>query len=323
MIATPFRVSLSLFVFACVCASAQDAASNPTAAAEAKQGLTRVMNNIVKAAEKVPEEDYSFRATPEVRPFGQLIAHVADSQMRACSMLNGSPKPPAAGSKTSESRPRRRPPGLRRRMRQSRRLGHRRQRRRVHRQRLHAPLAFRHALLRHRPRQRNVRNHVRLHAPQRHRPAIKRTAKITAPPRLRRHFHVIHRRSGLRQWLAHFPHRLEVRSERVLEIPPGLVFRVARGGASRHIGRVRRESRPRPFDHHGKSFSNHFKPAFLSIAFNVPGASSLPSFPGTVMTKCLSGCLNCRWLPLDRVSFQPSLNSSWMTSRTLIGMRRS
>lgn len=103
MTATPVRLSLPLLVFACVCVSAQDAAPNPSAAAEAKQGLTRVMNNLVKAAEKVPEEDYSFRATPEVRPFGQLIAHVADSQMRACSMLNGSPKTPSAGSKTSKA----------------------------------------------------------------------------------------------------------------------------------------------------------------------------------------------------------------------------
>ena len=31
---------------------------------------------VVKAAEKMPEENYSFKPTPEVRSFGQLVGHV-------------------------------------------------------------------------------------------------------------------------------------------------------------------------------------------------------------------------------------------------------
>ena len=52
-----------------------------------------VKNNIVRSAEKMPEADYSFKPTPEVRDFGQLIGHVADSQYLFCSVVLGKPNP--------------------------------------------------------------------------------------------------------------------------------------------------------------------------------------------------------------------------------------
>ena len=42
-----------------------------------------------RAAAKVPEGDYVFRPTPEVRSFAQLIGHLADSNYRLCSVLEG------------------------------------------------------------------------------------------------------------------------------------------------------------------------------------------------------------------------------------------
>ncbi len=71
-------------VVLCVCAmSAQGpaAAQNPIAAGQ-KMLHSMVKNNIVRSAEKMPEENYPFKPTPEVRSFGQLIGHVADSQYR-------------------------------------------------------------------------------------------------------------------------------------------------------------------------------------------------------------------------------------------------
>ncbi len=50
-------------------------------------------NNILKSAEKMPEENYSFKPTPEVRSFGQLIGHVADAQYLFCSAVLGKPNP--------------------------------------------------------------------------------------------------------------------------------------------------------------------------------------------------------------------------------------
>jgi uncharacterized damage-inducible protein DinB len=35
------------------------------------------------------EANYSFRPTPEVRTFGQIIAHIADDQYNICSMAKG------------------------------------------------------------------------------------------------------------------------------------------------------------------------------------------------------------------------------------------
>ena len=43
-----------------------------------------VIGNVVKAAQEMPEENYSFKPTPEVRSFGQVVAHVADAQYGFC-----------------------------------------------------------------------------------------------------------------------------------------------------------------------------------------------------------------------------------------------
>lgn len=76
--------------------------ANPTIG-ELKQMYTNVKNNHIKMAEKMPEEHYSFQATPEIRTFGKLVAHVADSQARTCSAVNGEQKAVNADSKTSKA----------------------------------------------------------------------------------------------------------------------------------------------------------------------------------------------------------------------------
>src|SRR5437763_6055088 len=70
---------------------------------EAKQAYTSVKNNLVKAAEKMPEENYGFKPVPEIRSFGQLIAHIADSQTRTCAAVKGEQKTASAGSKTAKA----------------------------------------------------------------------------------------------------------------------------------------------------------------------------------------------------------------------------
>jgi uncharacterized damage-inducible protein DinB len=66
------------------------------------EGIT---NNIIRAAEKMPEANYSFKPTPEVRTFGQLVGHLADYQYVFCSGAAGE-KPPVSGiedNKTSKA----------------------------------------------------------------------------------------------------------------------------------------------------------------------------------------------------------------------------
>jgi hypothetical protein len=60
------------------------------------QGYTAIQRDLLEAAELMPEADYVFKPTPETRPFGQLIAHVALIQFATCSLLQGSPSPKAA-----------------------------------------------------------------------------------------------------------------------------------------------------------------------------------------------------------------------------------
>jgi DinB superfamily len=60
------------------------------------QSYTAIQRDLLEAAELMPEADYVFRPTPETRPFGQLIAHVALSQFATCSILQGGPNPKAA-----------------------------------------------------------------------------------------------------------------------------------------------------------------------------------------------------------------------------------
>src|SRR5260370_20357934 len=70
---------------------------------KAKQAYTAIKNNIIKMAEKMPEESYSFKPTPEIRTFAQLVAHVADAQLRTCSTVKGEAKTATAASKTSKA----------------------------------------------------------------------------------------------------------------------------------------------------------------------------------------------------------------------------
>jgi uncharacterized damage-inducible protein DinB len=64
------------------------APANPISASENKM-YTMLGGVLVSAAEKMPEENYSFKPTPDVRSFGQLVGHLADSQYYFCSQVSG------------------------------------------------------------------------------------------------------------------------------------------------------------------------------------------------------------------------------------------
>ncbi len=70
---------------------------------EVKAVYQPVQANILKAAEKMPDSpEYGFKPTPDVRTFGQLIAHVADAQMGMCGIAKGEPRRGNAASKTTK-----------------------------------------------------------------------------------------------------------------------------------------------------------------------------------------------------------------------------
>ena len=76
-------------------------AENPLVG-ETKQAYAAAKNNLIKAAEKMPADGYDFKASPDVRTFGALIGHIADSQTRSCSAAKGDVKQANASSKTSK-----------------------------------------------------------------------------------------------------------------------------------------------------------------------------------------------------------------------------
>ncbi len=73
-----------------VCAAGLNA-QNPLAS-DSKFWYTAIESYVVAAAQKMPEANYSFRPTPEVRTFGQIVGHIADDQIYFCSTVKGEQK---------------------------------------------------------------------------------------------------------------------------------------------------------------------------------------------------------------------------------------
>jgi hypothetical protein len=96
-----YRLAVNVSVTAAVAVvtlQAQNPLSGDVAAA-----YQSVEMNILKAAEKMPESDYGFKPTPDVRTFGQLIAHVTEAQIAVCGTVKGEPRRGDAASKTSKA----------------------------------------------------------------------------------------------------------------------------------------------------------------------------------------------------------------------------
>lgn len=94
---------LTLFVAALGCAAlviAQDA--NPLST-ELKQNYNQQKGALLAAAEKMPDADYSFKATPAVGTFGSRVAHVAEAQFMICSAVKGESKKADLAGKTSKA----------------------------------------------------------------------------------------------------------------------------------------------------------------------------------------------------------------------------
>jgi uncharacterized damage-inducible protein DinB len=91
-----------------VAAQAQDAAkpaapANPITMSE-KGIYNSAIGDVVAAAQKMPEENYSFKPTPEVRSFGQLVGHVADANFMFCALVSGETMPQKDIEKTKTSK---------------------------------------------------------------------------------------------------------------------------------------------------------------------------------------------------------------------------
>ena len=69
-------------------------------AAEVQRSYAGLKDNILKSADRMPAESFSFRPTPEVRTFARVLNHVTEAQLRTCGTANhtapsSQPKVPA------------------------------------------------------------------------------------------------------------------------------------------------------------------------------------------------------------------------------------
>lgn len=69
-------------------ATAQSAIQNPMVASS-KVFYQMAKQDILRSADKVPDDKYSFRPTDSVRTMGQVFAHVADGQYEFCGAAAG------------------------------------------------------------------------------------------------------------------------------------------------------------------------------------------------------------------------------------------
>jgi uncharacterized damage-inducible protein DinB len=51
--------------------------------------FTGIERPVMATAESAPESVYAYKATPEVRSFGQILAHIADAQLALCDGMQG------------------------------------------------------------------------------------------------------------------------------------------------------------------------------------------------------------------------------------------
>lgn len=78
------------------------AADNPFSAFN-KTTYAKVKDILISSAEKMPQADYGFRPTTQVRSYGQLIGHLADAQYIMCSVAFGEKNPNPSGNHVEQT----------------------------------------------------------------------------------------------------------------------------------------------------------------------------------------------------------------------------
>jgi uncharacterized damage-inducible protein DinB len=84
----------ALLMGAALPAAAQSAAA-PSNVAAVRWTYDMAKDYIIRAAEKMPEQDYGFKPTPEVRSFGGILGHIANANFMICSPAKGEANPNA------------------------------------------------------------------------------------------------------------------------------------------------------------------------------------------------------------------------------------
>ena len=85
-----FGVAAMLATFAATPLVAQTQTTQEDAGLGATRNAAQYLKTMLTAAaEQMSEEDYAFKPTPEVRSFGQILAHIADQDYGFCAAAKG------------------------------------------------------------------------------------------------------------------------------------------------------------------------------------------------------------------------------------------
>ena len=83
-------LALSPVLSLCSAVALAQAPAQPSGpAAEALAAYNRIKPNILKSADKMPADGYSFKPAPDIRTFARVLNHVTEAQTHACSALAG------------------------------------------------------------------------------------------------------------------------------------------------------------------------------------------------------------------------------------------
>jgi hypothetical protein len=75
--------------------------ANPVVS-ESRAAYNQIKTSLTAMAAKMSPENYDFKPVAEIRSFGELMAHVADSQIGSCSALRGQRRAGDAASKKTK-----------------------------------------------------------------------------------------------------------------------------------------------------------------------------------------------------------------------------
>jgi len=64
-----------------------------------KRSWNNVKQNVTETADKMPEANFAFKPTPEVRSFGQVLGHITDGNLFYCSAAKGEAPPKSDAEK--------------------------------------------------------------------------------------------------------------------------------------------------------------------------------------------------------------------------------
>jgi uncharacterized damage-inducible protein DinB len=81
------------------------AALSPSMAASLNNMHMTIRRDLIESAEAMPAADFSFKPTPQVRSFGEILGHVTFANFYFCAMAKGEPSPSTFNERTVTDKP--------------------------------------------------------------------------------------------------------------------------------------------------------------------------------------------------------------------------